>query len=249
MKKIACIVGGTSGIGKDLTIFLLRKKYSVICIGKSSKHANELKKNIQNSDLYVFQGDATSNIFLQKIAKFIDKRFSKLDVLINSAGTISKGGIYLESFEDWNNVLNINLNSVFVTTKNLLNLLEKSKYASIINISSVCSTRTCTSLSYSVSKAGVDMFTKVLAKELGQKNIRVNAVNPSVVKTNLQFSAGLFTTKSEYNKWLEKMTGFHPLKRVGETKDIVYAVDFLISKKASWITGSTLNVDGGRSVI
>src|SRR5206468_1784017 len=114
--------------------------------------------------------------------------------------------------------------------------------------SSVCSLRPCKSISYSVSKAGTDMFTRCLARELAPRRIRVNSVNPSVVRSNLQKSAGIFDSEAAYNKWVEEMRVHHPLSRTGTPDDIVSAVAFLASREASWITGAVLSVDGGRSV-
>lgn len=249
MKKVACIIGGTSGIGKDLTKTLLEDGFNVFAIGKGQKHADELQNEIQTDSLQIMVGNVLEESFCKRIAETIQNQFEKLDVLVNGAGTISNGGIRIESLEVWQNVISTNLTASFIVTKSLLTLLEKGSNPSIVNISSVCSLRTCTSISYSVSKAGTDMFTKVLAKDLGSSGIRVNAVNPGVVRSNLQFSAGLFDSEETYNEWLEKMKAFHPLGRVGIPNDVTSAIRFLISEQASWITGAIISVDGGRSVL
>jgi NAD(P)-dependent dehydrogenase (short-subunit alcohol dehydrogenase family) len=92
----------------------------------------------------------------------------------------------------------------------------------------------------------MDMFTKALAKELAPKGIRVNAVNPSVVRSNLHRTAGLFADDRSYEEWLHQMKSIHPLGRIGESQDVVEAIRFLASDKAGWITGAILSVDGGR---
>ena len=152
------------------------------------------------------------------------------------------------TIEEWNHSININLTGNFVLTKALLDLLKRSQSASIVNISSMHSQKPGGSISYCVAKAGIDMFTKFLAQELCQYKIRVNSVNPGSVKTNLYVASG-DKTKEELDKLIEERNQTYPLGRVGDAKqDIGSMVEFLLSDKASWITGSNILVDGGISV-
>lgn len=249
---MACVSGGTSGIGRAVTLALIKKGYFVLAIGKSQVHADELAALIAPEDaehIEIIHGDLRNSDFSSSIAQLIESRHGKLDLLVNAAGSISNGGIKVESTEDWERVISTNLTAVFLLIQACLPLLQQGKNPNVVNISSICSTRPCTSLSYSVSKAGVDMLTKVLAKELAPDGIRVNAVNPGVVRSNLQISAGLYSSPEEYERWLQRVTPLHPLGRVGEPDDIAAAVLQLASEEASWITGTTLNVDGGRALI
>jgi NAD(P)-dependent dehydrogenase (short-subunit alcohol dehydrogenase family) len=168
-------------------------------------------------------------------------------LLVNSAGTIGSAGVRGEEFDVWTRVMRVNLDTVFGMTKACLDLLKAAHGASVVNVSSVCAVRPCSSISYSVSKAGVDMFTKTASKELAKDGIRINAVLPGVVRSNLQMSAGLFADESRYEEWVDDMRASHPLGGIGEPEDVAAAVRFLASDSASWVTGATLLVDGGRA--
>jgi NAD(P)-dependent dehydrogenase (short-subunit alcohol dehydrogenase family) len=249
--KVACVAGGTSGIGKSLVLALVNRQYNVVAIGKGNEHANELNREVgtlHKEKFMVRVGDLRSPDIAQSIANDIRGRYERLDLLVNAAGTISGGGIQIETFEEWQTVVTTNLHCLFTLTKECLPLLRKGSSPCIVNVSSVCSLRPCASLSYSVSKAGTDMFTKVLARELAPLGIRVNAVNPGVVRSNLQFSAGLFKSEDEYTRWANEMILAHPLGRIGEPIDVTKAILFLASDEANWITGAVLSVDGGRAI-
>lgn len=171
-----------------------------------------------------------------------------MDGLVNCVGVIKLGGLEKQTIEEWNRSMNINLTGNFVLTKALLDLLKRSQGASIVNISSMHSQKPGGSISYCVAKAGIDMFTKFLAQELCQYKIRVNSVNPGSVKTNLYVASG-DKTKEELDKLIEERNQTYPLGRVGDAKkDIGSMVEFLLSDKASWITGANVLVDGGISV-
>jgi len=248
--QIACVAGGTSGIGRALVTALLSRDWAVVAIGKGAGHAEAMTEELggrYGERLKVFVADLRDPDAAAMVSGAINEQFGKLDLLINGAGTISAGGIGTETFEDWNRVITSNLFPLFTLSKACLPLLERAAPSSIISISSVCSLRPCASLSYSVSKAGTDMFTKVLARELAPKGIRVNAINPGVVRSNLQISAGLFASHEAYDEWVEKMKPSHPLG-IGEPADLIGALLFLASTEARWITGATLSVDGGRAV-
>jgi NAD(P)-dependent dehydrogenase (short-subunit alcohol dehydrogenase family) len=168
-----------------------------------------------------------------------------IDVLVNAAGHLSTGTIEDTSLEAWDAMLNINLRAVFyLTQKAVPSLIERR--GNVVNVSSVTGMRAFPGvLAYCVSKAGVDQLTRCAALELAAKGVRVNAVNPGVVVTEIHRRGGM--TDEQYDAFLERSKQTHPLGRVGETKEIAELVYFLASDRASWITGATYSIDGGRA--
>ena len=182
------------------------------------------------------------------IYKEIESKYGKLDGLVNSAGIIKLGGIEEQTLEEWNNAININLTAIFLLSKTLLPLLKKGTNTSIVNISSMSSERAGGSIAYCASKAGVDMLTKYMGQELGKYNIRVNAVNPAAVYTNIYVASGDYTQEG-YDKWSEEKAPLYPLGRIGDAKrDIAPTIEFLLSDKSLWTTGAIYLVDGGKSI-
>lgn len=250
---LACIAGGTSGIGAVVSRRLLGQGADVVAVGLTDAHAEEFTTSVSDEDgkrLTVLAGDLADTAFSSEVAEAVARRGEALHLLVNAAGTISGGGMRHETAEVWTRVMRTNLDAPFHLTKACLDLLAAaSPISSVVNVSSVCSLRPCSSLSYSVSKAGVDMLTKSLARELAPERIRVNAVNPSVVRTNLQKSAGLFDNEGDYSSWVADMESSHPIGRVGEPEDVAEAILFLgDAEKSGWTTGAILSVDGGRGV-
>jgi NAD(P)-dependent dehydrogenase (short-subunit alcohol dehydrogenase family) len=247
---VLCVAGGTSGIGRRLAEDMLAEGARVAVIGLTEGHASEfLTGNKGHGDrLMVECADLTSFETCQSVAQMISSKFGSLGLLVNAAGTISTGGVEQEVPEQWERVLRGNLSTAFNMLKATLPLLRSTPGANVVNVSSVCSLRPCASISYSVSKAGLDMFTRTAARELAPLGVRVNSVNPSVVRSNLQKSAGMFSDDESYDAWLTSMTPMHPLGRVGEPSDVVSAIRYLGSKEASWVTGAILSVDGGRGI-
>jgi NAD(P)-dependent dehydrogenase (short-subunit alcohol dehydrogenase family) len=230
---------------------LLARGDHVIAVGRTENQADEFAGRVgaSSASADVLVGDLREPQFAETVAQRIAERGDRLDLLVNGAGTISGGGLANESFEVWQHVMSTNLDTAFNLTKACVELLAAASGAAIVNISSVCSFRPCSSLSYSVSKAGLDMFTKSTARELGPRQIRVNSVNPSVVRTNLQKSAGLFADDAAYEAWVDEMEPLHPLGRIGEPSDVAAAVLFLADgRQCGWTTGAILSVDGGRGV-
>jgi NAD(P)-dependent dehydrogenase (short-subunit alcohol dehydrogenase family) len=173
------------------------------------------------------------------------ENFGQIDVLVNSAGIILNGTIKNTPLDDWDKMMHINLRSVFYLMNRCVPHLEKTR-GNIVNVSSVAGNRAFPGvLAYCVSKAAVDQLTRCAALELADKNIRVNAVNPGVVATNLHKRGGM--KDDDYQKFLKNSKTTHPLGRVGKPEEIADLIYFLASEKASWITGATYEIDGGRA--
>lgn len=247
------VVGGTSGIGRAVVADYAKDPgTTILAIGKGRVHADELRAIHEGNDqVVVAEINMASDSAGEELGHQLSQTFGDgaVDGLVNAAGAIGGGGIEVETLDDFDRVINSNLRSLFSSVKATLPLLKRStRTPGIVNVSSVCSWRPCTSLSYSAAKAGMDHMTRTLARELAKYGVRVNAINPSVIESNLQRSAGLFDTDEAYEKWLEAMAPNHPLGRIGQPSDASSLIRFLLSEQASWMTGSIVAVDGGRGI-
>lgn len=250
-KKTVLITGGASGIGLGTVKYLLSKEnYEVISFSRGAGHIEEAKQELGDraDEVLFLQGDISSEADVQKLYEEIESRYGKLDGLVNCAGAMKLGGIEEQTLETWRRVLDTNLTSVFLMVKTMLPLLKKGTNASIVNLSSLNARRPGGSIAYSVSKAGVENLTQYLAKELGKYQIRVNAVSPAAVHTNIYVSSGDYTQEG-YDKWSEEKRVLYPLGRIGDAdKDLAPTIAFLLSDECLWTTGSIYGVDGGISV-
>ena len=250
-EKIILVTGGTSGIGLGTIEYLLEQgNYEIISLSRGDKNLSLAKQKLgDNANRITFlQGDISKEQDCKRIYEEIEKKYNRLDGLVNSAGIIKLGGIEEQTLEEWNKSININLTGIFLLTKTLLPLLKKGTNPSIVNISSMSSERAGGSIAYCASKAGVDMLTKYMGQELGKYNIRVNSVNPAAVYTNIYVASGDYT-QEEYDKWSEDKKKLYPLGRIGDAKkDIAPTIEFLLSDKSLWTTGSIYLVDGGKSI-
>lgn len=250
-KKVVLITGGTSGIGFGTIEYLLEQgNYKIISVSRGDKNISLAKEKLgEKANQVIFlQGDVSKEEDCKKIYNEIERKYGKLDGLVNSAGIIKLGGIEEQTLEEWNNAININLTAIFLLSKTLLPLLKKGTNPSIVNISSMSSNRAGASIAYCASKAGVDMLTKYMGQELGKYNIRVNSVNPAAVYTNIYVASGDYT-QDGYDKWSEEKAPLYPLGRIGDAKkDVAPTIEFLLSDKSLWTTGAVYLVDGGKSI-
>lgn len=244
--KVALITGASSGIGQATAFHFARSGAHLMLTGRNLESLKKVKNEISKEELdcYIEAGDITDPEFRLKLIRSLQKRFNQLDILINIAGIIASGTIENTELKDFDYMMDINLRTVFHLIQLSLPLLHSSK-GNIVNVSSVTGLRSFPGIfAYSVSKAGVDQLTRVAALELAERGIRVNAVNPGVVETNLHKRSGL--DQETYDNFLVHSRTTHPMGRVGQPEEIARLIAFLASDQASWITGLTASIDGGR---
>ena len=245
--KVVIVTGASSGIGRATAALFAKNGSSVIAAGRNEKELGALREQIQGKkgSIKVHLADIRETTQVERLVNDTVENFGQIDVLINSAGIIMNGSIENTTLDDWDKMFDINLRSVFFLTQRCIPHLEKTK-GNIVNVSSVAGTRSFPNiLAYGVSKAGIDQLTRSAALELAPKGIRVNAVNPGVVVSNLHKRGGM--ADEDYQNFLKNSKNTHPLGRVGEPKEIADLIYFLASDKASWITGATYEIDGGRA--
>lgn len=244
--KVAVITGASSGIGQTTAITFAKLGAKVVISGRNVTNLEETKKRVEEigAKVLAVQGDVTNkedNVSL--ISKTIE-HFGQLDILVNNAGIIKTGSIETVTLDVFDEVMNVNLRSVFHLTHLAVPHLTKTK-GSIVNVSTVAGIRSFPNvLPYCVSKAGVDQLTRCAALELAEKGIRVNAVNPGVIVTEIHKRGGM--SEEQYNQFLERCKTTHALGRSGQPIEVANAIAFLASDAASFITGVSLPIDGGR---
>ena len=246
-EKVVLITGASSGIGRAASVLFSENGARVVAVGRNEKELSSLQAELQSKGgaIKIVLADIRETSQVDKLVNDVIETFGQIDILINAAGIIGSGSIETTTLDEWDEMLNINLRSVFYLMQKCVPYLEKTK-GNIVNVSSVTGQRSFPGvLSYCVSKAGVDQLTRCSALELAPKGIRVNAVNPGVVKTNLHKRSGMEDEK--YQAFLEHSKTTHPLGRVGEASEVAELIYFLASEKASWITGATYEIDGGRA--
>jgi NAD(P)-dependent dehydrogenase (short-subunit alcohol dehydrogenase family) len=245
--KILLITGATSGIGKETALRFARAGASIAAVGRDETSLEELRKQIDTIGTHFLAIRADLSLEEETgmaVAKTVE-HFGGIDVLVNAAGHISSGTIESTSNKAWDAMLGINLRAVFMLTQKALPTIIDRR-GNIVNVSSVTGLRAFPGvLAYCVSKAGLDQLTRCAALELAAKGVRVNAVNPGVVVTEIHKRGGM--TEEEYQAFLEHSKSTHPLGRVGQATEIAELIFFLASDRASWITGATYSIDGGRA--
>lgn len=238
--KVALITGATRGIGKGIAEMYAEQgaKVAFTYVGSVEK-AKELEAALSSvTQIKGYQSDASDFDAAQTLVDEVIAEFGKIDILVNNAG-ITKDNLLLRmSKDDWDKVIKVNLDSVFNLTKAVIKPMMKAKAGSIINMTSVVGiSGNAGQANYAASKAGVIGFTKSVALELGSRNIRCNAIAPGFIQTEM--------TDALDDKAKEKWNEAIPMKKLGQTRDIANACVFLGSEMSSYVTGQTLNVDGG----
>src|SRR6267143_2997830 len=246
-EKVVLVTGATSGIGHAVAVKFAEAAARVVALGRNQAALREVESAVRNAggEPLTLTVDVTDSEQSQRAIEETINRFGRLDVLVNAAGHISTGSIENTALAAWDAMMNVNLRAVFQLMQMAAPHLIKTK-GNIVNVSSVTGLRSLPGvLAYCVSKAGVDQLTRCAALELAPKGVRVNAVNPGVVITEIHKRGGM--NNDQYANFLEHSRGTHPLGRVGKPEEIAELIAFLASERASWITGATYSIDGGRA--
>ena len=234
--KVLIITGGTRGIGKKIVENFVKKNFIIFYLYKSkSLNFPKYKKN-----LFGFKINLENPSTIKKFSNYLKKRIKKIDVLINNAGDVLQRINFINSSSSLlNKSFNLNLISPMEMTKELMPLLLKSKNPVVLNMSSISSRSggDLNSIHYGVAKAGLNAFTKAMSKY--NTKLRIVGIAPSIIDTDFQ-------KKHSTSKRIKKIISETPLKRIGTTEDVANLVEFLISEKASYISGETIFITGGR---
>jgi len=244
--KVAIVTGASSGIGRATARLFAANGAHVVAIGRNEAELGKLRDEVR-------EGEGSVRIQLAEVTEFsqVDRSISeavehlgRIDILVNAAGIIKNGNIEDTTLDEWDKMLNINMRCVFYMMQKCAPYLVETK-GNIVNVSSVTGPRAFPNvLAYCVSKAGVDQLTRCAALELAPKGVRVNAVNPGVVVTNLHKRSGMDDEK--YEAFLQHSKTTHPIGRPGDPDEVAELIMFLASDKARWITAATYEIDGGR---
>lgn len=239
MNYTALITGGTRGIGKACTVKLLQKGYNVAALYKSDDEAAcQLVSEVHTDRLEVIKCDVSDYSSVSTAFETVRKRFGTVDILINNAGIAYQSMFCDVTRECWDNMMNVNVGSVYNTVHCAYGDMVKNKFGRIVNVSSIWGMvgASC-EVAYSASKAAVIGFTKALAKELGPSGITVNCVAPGVIDTDMNAHLSL----DDMNALSEET----PLCRIGTAEEAASAIMYLVSDDAGFITGQVISPNGG----
>lgn len=239
VNKVVVVTGGSRGIGAQIVKTLANENYKVILNYNNSKEqAEKIQQELleQGNEIEIIKADVSKREETEKLIQFAINKFNKIDVLINNAG-ISQEGLFTDvTEEEWQKIINTNLNSVFYCNQQALKYMIPEQQGCIINISSIWGeTGASCEVAYSTTKAAINGMTKALAKEVGPSNIRVNAIAPGIIDTDMN--------RNLTNEELEQIKEQIPLNKIGKALDIAKCVKWLIEDE--YTIGQIISINGG----
>jgi len=240
--KTVIVTGGSRGIGAAIVKELAKEKYNIVLnYNNSEEAAKQIQKELeeQNIKIEIFKADVSKREEVIKLVKFTLEKYKSIDVLINNAGIDQIKPFMDITDKDWNNIMQVNLNSVFYCCQEVLENMIHNKRGCIINISSIWGRigASC-EVHYSASKAAIDGLTKALAKEMGPSNIRVNSIAPGIIETEMN--------KDLNREDVQEIINQIPLGRIAKPEEIAKSIKWLIEDE--YVTGQIISVDGGWNI-
>lgn len=239
--RVAIVTGASRGIGRSIALTLAESGASLAIVGTNLQLLNEVCSDVKKmgSECLVFAGDVTKPETADEVSKKTVEHYGNIDILVNNAGINMRSATLDVELEDWHHVVDVNLNGNFYFSKAVLSYMVESGGGKIVNVSSSTakSGHKNAAPSYGASKAGVDYLTRHLALEMARYNINVNGVSPGPIETDM--------IKQWSDDYFEKVISNVPLKRLGTPKNVADVVLFLASSMSDFLTGETINVNGG----
>ena len=240
-ERVALVTGGSRGIGKSIVVALATAGAKVAFIYQSNKEAADAlvaELTGQGREVYAIQANVANKAEADAAIENVVAKWGRLDILVNNAGIIRDKLVLAMSAEEWNEVINTNLTSVFNFCQAAIRPMMGNRFGRIVNMSSVAADYSNPGqANYAASKAGIEGFSRCLATEYANRGITVNCVAPGFIETDM--------TIAVVNAAGDKIKNSIPVKRLGKPEDIANAVLFLASNESSYITGQTIKVDGG----
>lgn len=241
--KIAIITGAGTGIGRAIALAYAREGAAIALVGRRNEPLHDVAKQAGGAPL-VLSADVSKQSDIDRVLAAVKDRFGGLNVLVNNAGVLHIGTAEQITEEQWDQTFNTNVRGLWLLSRAVLPFLRKAGGGSIVNVASVLGINGARNrASYAPSKGAVILLTKCMAIDHGEENIRVNAICPSFVETDL--TADVLRKASDPAAVRRERVGVHPIGRLGQPEDVAGMAVYLASDESSWVTGAALAVDGG----